>query len=164
LRKEETIECVVNLLRTLKFRIEGDQIMMNRIDELGKNLHTKLDAGVDQLKTIKAHLEAAPGEAEVAIQRKLDGAKTTLATQKEEAAAAKARLREFVEEKKEDTKDLVTEWKEKHDRKKLDKRADRAERYAETLVDVTLYSALEAEEAILDAIVARKDADEAKSI
>jgi len=138
--------------------------MMNKIDELGKNLHTKLDAGVDQLKTIKAHLEAAPKEAEAAIQRKLDAAKATLATQKEAAATAKARLRELVEEKKEDTKDLVTEWKAKHDRKKLEKRAERAEEYAETLVDVALYSALEAEEAILDAIAARKDADDAKSI
>jgi glutamate synthase domain-containing protein 1 len=148
----------------LKFEIEGDQIMMNKIDELGKKLHTKLDAGVDQLKTIKAHLEAAPQEAEAAIQSKLDAAKATLATQKEAAATAKARLRELVEEKKEDTKDLVTEWKAKHDRKKLEKRAERAEKYAETLVDVTLYSALEAEEAILDAIAARKDADDAKSI
>jgi glutamate synthase domain-containing protein 1 len=145
----------------LKFEIEGDQIMMNKIDELGKNLHTKLDAGVDQLKTIKAHLEAAPKEAEAAIQRKLDAAKATLATQKEAAATAKARLRELVEEKKEDTKDLVTEWKAKHDRKKLEKRAERAEKYAETLVDVTLYSALESEKAILDAIAARKDADDA---
>jgi DNA anti-recombination protein RmuC len=138
--------------------------MMNKIDELGKKLHTKLDAGVDQLKTIKAHLKAAPGEAEASIQRKLDTAKATLATQKEEVTAAKARLQEFVEEMKTDTKASVAEWKAKHDHKKLEKRAERAEKYAETLVDVTLYSALESEKAILDAIAARKDADDIKSI
>ncbi|MDH3990908.1 MAG: hypothetical protein OEV34_17375 [Gammaproteobacteria bacterium] len=137
---------------------------MNKIDKLGKKLHIKLDAGVDHLKTIKAHLEAAPGEAEAAIQRKLDATKATLATQKEEADAAKARLRELVEEKQKDTKALVAGWKAKHDHKMLEKRAERAEKYAETLVDVTLYSALEAEEAILDAIAARKDADDGKPI
>ena len=136
--------------------------MMNKSDEFCKKLHTKLDAGVDHLKTIKTHLEAVPKEAEAAIQTKVDAAKATLATQKEAAAAAKARLRELVEEKKEETKDLVTEWKAKHDHEKLEKRAKRAQKHAETLVDVTLFSALEAEEAILDAIAALKDADEAK--
>ena len=107
---------------------------MTTIEGLGKKLHTKLDAGVDHFKTIKAHLEAAPKEAEAAIQRKLDAAKATLATQKEKAAAAKARLRELVEEKKEDTKSLVAEWKAKHDHKKLEKIAERAQKYAETLM------------------------------
>ena len=56
----------------------------------------------------------------------------------------------------------VTEWKEKRDTKKLEKRAERAEKYAEAVVEVALYSALEAEKAILAAVAARIDAEAAK--
>ena len=44
---------------------------------------------------------------------------------------------------------------------KLVKRAERAEKYAETCVDVALAAAAEAEEAILEALAARMDADNA---
>ena len=44
---------------------------------------------------------------------------------------------------------------------KLVKRAEHAEKYAETCVDVALSSAAEAEEAILAALAARMDADNA---
>ena len=49
-------------------------------------------------------------------------------------------------------------WKTNRDRKKLEKRA---EKNAEACIAVALYSAEEAEVAILEAVAARKDADEA---
>ena len=61
-----------------------------------------------------------------------------------------------------ETKASVAEWKEKRDTKKLEKRVERAEKYAEAIVDVALYSALEAEKAILAAVAARIDAEAAK--
>ena len=44
--------------------------------------------------------------------------------------------------------------------KKLEKRAEQAEKYAETCVELALYYYTEAQVAILEAIAARKDADE----
>jgi hypothetical protein len=74
------------------------------LDELGKKLHAKLDSGIDQLKAAKAHLEDVEKETKDAIQTKLNAAKETLEAKKQEASAAKARLEEFVEAKKTETK------------------------------------------------------------
>ena len=136
--------------------------MTTNIDALGKKLHTKLDAGLEQLKTMKAHLDAAPKEAEDIIKGKLDIVKGALEEKKQAGEAARAGIEALVKEKVDETKASVAEWKEKRDTKKLEKRAERAEKYAEAIVDVALYSALEAEKAILAAVAARIDAEAAK--
>jgi hypothetical protein len=131
------------------------------LDELGKKLHVKLDRGIDQLKTTKAHLEALQKETEATIQTKLSAAKQAVEVKKQEVAAAKTKVEEFVEEKKSETKEVVAEWKANHDNKKLEKRADRAGKHADACVALALYYSEEAEVAILEAIAARQDADEA---
>jgi hypothetical protein len=131
------------------------------LDELGKKLHARLDSGIDQLKATKAHLEDIEKETEASIQSKLNSAKEVVEAKKQEAAATTARLAELVEAKRAETKDTVTEWKANHDRKKLEKRAERAEKYAEACVVMALCSAEEAEVAILEAVAARMDADDA---
>ena len=130
------------------------------LDKLGQKLHTQLDRGIDQLKSAKGHLEDFQKETEAAIQRRLKTAKEALEEKKQEAAVAKARLEEFVEDKKAETQDAVAGWKANRDRKKLQKRAERAQKYAEACIAVALFSAEEAEVAILEAVVARKDADD----
>jgi hypothetical protein len=136
--------------------------MMNvNLDELGKKLHAKLDQGIDQLKTTKAHLDALQKETETTIQAKLKAAKEAVEVKMQEAAAAKVKVEELVEEKKAETKEAVAEWKASHDHKKLEKRAERAEKYADACVALALYYSEEAEVAILEAIAARQDADEA---
>jgi len=113
------------------------------------------------LKVAKSHLENVQKETEHAIQTKLNAAKETLEEKKQEAAAAEARLEGLIEDKKAETEAAVTEWKTNHDRKKLKKRAERAEKYADACVEIALSSAVEAEIAILEAVAARKDADNA---
>ena len=46
-------------------------------------------------------------------------------------------------------------------RKKLEKRAERAEKYADDCIEVASFSAAEAQVAILEAVAARRDADDA---
>jgi chromosome segregation ATPase len=140
---------------------KGDRIMNINFDELGKKLHAKLDSSIDQLKAAKAHIEDVEKETKDTIQTKLNAAKETLEAKKQEASAAKARLEELVEAKKTETKEAVAEWKANHDRKKLEKRAERAEKNADVCVELALYYAAEAQVAILDAVAARRDADAA---
>jgi len=130
------------------------------LDELGKKLHAKLDRSINQLKATKAHLEDVHKETEAAIQAKLKAAKETLEAKKQEAAAARAGMEEFVEAKKAETQAAVAEWKANRDRKKLEKHAERAQNYAEACIAVALCSAEEAEVAILEAVAARRDADD----
>lgn len=131
------------------------------LDELGKKLRAKLDSGIDQLKATKTHLEDFQKETEASITAKLNAAKETLESKKQAAMAAKDRLAELVEAKKTETKAAVAEWKANHDRKKLDKHAERAEKYADDCIEVALFSAAEAQVAILEAVAARKDSDNA---
>ena len=129
--------------------------------QFGKKLHTKLDNGIDQLKSAKAYLESLQKETEAAIQKRIKTAKTALEEKKKDVEAAKERLAEFVEDKTAETQATVSEWKTSRDRKKLEKRAERAQKRAEAFIALALYASEEAEVAILEAVAARKDADEA---
>jgi hypothetical protein len=131
------------------------------IDEMGKRLHAKLDSGIDRLKTAKTNLEALAQETEDTLKEKLDAAKATMAAKKQEAASTMEKIEVYVKDKAEDTEAAVAEWKANHDRKKLEKRAERAEKYADSCVDLALYYASEAQVAILEAAAARQDADDA---
>jgi spore cortex formation protein SpoVR/YcgB (stage V sporulation) len=139
----------------------GEQKMNINLDELGKKLHAKLDRGIEQLKSAKARLENFQKETEAAIETKIDAGKKAIEEKKKEAATATKRLEAFVEEKRAETESAIAEWKANHDWKKLEKRAERAEKQAEASIAVALYAAEEAELAILEAVAARKDADEA---
>ncbi len=130
------------------------------LDELGKKLHAKLDGNIAQIKAAKTYLEEIQEETESAIQTKLNAAKSALDTRKQEIAAIKTSIETYVDDRKAESKAAVAEWKANKDRKKLEKRAERAEKYAEACIEVTLFSAGEAEVAIMEAVAARKDADD----
>ena len=131
------------------------------IDEMGKTLHAKLDSGIDRLKTAKTNLEALAQETEDSLKEKLNAAKSAMAAKKQEAASAMDKMEGYVKAKAEDTEAAVAEWKANRDRKRLEKRAERAEKYANSCVDLALYYATEAQVAILEAAAARQDADDA---
>ncbi len=135
--------------------------MKVNLDQLEKDLHAKLDSGIDHLKGAKAHFEDLGKESAETIQSKLDETKDVLAKKKQEAAAAKTRVEEYAKSKKAETKATIGEWKANRERKKLDKRAEKAENYAESCVEMALYYYYEAQVAILEAVAARIDADEA---
>ena len=111
------------------------------IDEMGKKLHAKLDSGIDRLKTARTNLEALAQETEDALKEKLSAAKKAMAAKKQEAASTMDKMEAYVKDKAEDTEAAVAEWKANHDRKKLEKRAERAEKYANSCVDLALYTA-----------------------
>ena len=64
--------------------------------------------------------------------------------------------------KKAEAKSTIDDWKAKREAKKLAHRADRAEEYAAATIRVALASLDEAEQAVLEAVGARLDADEAE--
>jgi flagellar hook assembly protein FlgD len=134
-------------------------MMSKKMNDLYAHLHARLDAVGKHLKGAMAQLQSGSKETEAEIRAKLDAAKAKVAETKVDAEAARVRLQELAEAKKAEVEEQVREWKAKHQKDKLKKRAERAEKYAETCVELALASAAEAEEAILDALVARMDAD-----
>ncbi len=133
------------------------------LDEIGKRLHGKIDSAIDGLKAAKTQLENVQKETEKAIQTKLAAAKENLEGKRQEIVAARASLEGLIEDKKAETEAAVAEWKAQHDRKKLEKRAERAEQYADACVEIALSAVVDAEIAILEAAAARKDADNSKT-
>ena len=77
--------------------------MSTDFDKFGIKLHTKLNYGIDRLKSAKAHLEDFKKDTEAAVQTKIKAAKEALEKKKQEAEAAKKRLEEFIEDKKAET-------------------------------------------------------------
>jgi hypothetical protein len=131
------------------------------LNEMEKTLHAKLDSGMDQLKKAKVQVEDFYKETEANIQDKLASAEKTLDAKKQDAVAAKDRLEDYVSAKTSETKAAVAEWKATHDQKKLEKHAERAEKNAEDCIEIAMCAAAEAQVAILEAVAARKDAEDA---
>ena len=75
----------------------------------------------------------------------------------------RSNIKARAEEKMHETKEAVSEWKTKREIRKLNARADRDEAYAADATDFAVASIAEAELAVLDAVVARLDADAAQS-
>lgn len=132
------------------------------LDEFGKKLHGKLNSGIDFLKTAKTHVESFSKETEDTVKMKLNAAKETLEAKKQKAVSAKEKMEAYIKTKTADTEAAVAEWKAGHDSKKLEKRAERAESYADSCVDLALYYAAEAQVAVFEASAARQDADDSK--
>jgi DNA repair exonuclease SbcCD ATPase subunit len=133
--------------------------MSARVDKFCDNLRDRLNAIEARVESAKANVQTLPGKVEKAMQDKVDEARANLHAQIERIEKTRADLKAWGEQKKAETQAMIREWKAKREAKKLNARADRAEAYAEAALTVALASIDEAEEAILDAVCARRDAD-----
>jgi len=134
--------------------------MSINLDALSGKLHAKIDGSIEQLKSTKAHLANIQKETGTAIQAKLDAAKEAVEAKKGQAEAAVKNLEELVDSKKAESKELVADWKANREQKKLEKRAKRAEKYAEICIELAIFATEKADLAILEAVAAQKDAED----
>lgn len=125
----------------------------------GGKLHGKLDEGLDTLKAIKNHLESFESDDEDSITMQLKMARASFLSKKQEAEDAMIKLVKLVEDQKEESDEVVAQWKVRRFQNKLEKRAERAEECADALVTLALYYTGKAEVAVLEAIAARQDAN-----
>jgi hypothetical protein len=136
--------------------------MSQRVDKFCDGLRDRLNAMAAQVESVKVDIQALPGKAERALQEKVGEVRARLHGQKQRVEKARADLKVWAEEKQTETQATVRAWNATRESKTLNGRAERAEAYAEAAVIHALASIDEAEEAILDAVAARKDADAAK--
>ncbi len=137
--------------------------MGQQIDQFCENLRQKLtmtDAGLEGLKT-KIDNKAASVEQDV--QSHLDRVHNRIEQERTKVSAAQADMKNWLEERKAVTSDKIAEWKTKREIGKLQGRAGHAERYAAAAVDVAVAAVDEAEQASLEAWLARKDANHAQA-
>ena len=132
--------------------------MSQRIDQFREDLHLKV-ANIDSgLGALRANLEGKTDLAEQQVRSHLDQVRTRIEQGRVKVTAAQAEIKNWVEEKKTATGDKIADWKAKREASKLQDRADQAERYAAAAADVAVAALVEAEQAALEAWLARQDA------
>jgi hypothetical protein len=127
-----------------------------------ERMHAHLMDVKSSLDGTVADIQSAGSRAGGALQSKRDEAQAAVEARRKEIEAANAKMKANVDAKKSSAAAAVAEWKAKRNIERLEHRADIAEDYATAAVDVAWGSFQEATAAILDAIVARADAEEAK--
>jgi predicted nucleic acid-binding Zn-ribbon protein len=137
--------------------------MGQRIDQFCEDLRLKLTNIDNGLGGLKAKIEGKAQNAEQEARSHLERVQKRVEQDRAKVSAAQTEVKNWIEERKTATRDKIAEWKTKRETSKLQNRADKAERYAAATIVVTLAAADEAEQAALEAWLARQDANSAQA-
>ena len=135
--------------------------MSERIDQFCENLRTKLTSIDKSMQELKAKIDSKAQTAEQEVRTRLQTVKKRLAQDRTKLQTAQVDIKKWVDDFKAASNEKIVEWKVKRDEAKLQIRAEIAERYAVAAAVVALAAVDEAEQAALEAWLARKDADTA---
>ena len=138
--------------------------MNERIDQFCENLRVKLTSIDDNMRALKAKIDSKERTVEQDVKFHLDSVKKRIAQDRTKLEAAQADIKRWAEERKAASDEKIAEWKAKLEKTKLKGRAEAAERYAAGAAVVALAAVDEAEEASLEAWLARKDAESAQGM
>ena len=133
--------------------------MSQRIDQFCENLRVKLTNIESDFHDLKAKIEAKGQHVEQGVRSHLENVQKRIEQNRGKASASQVEVKEWLEARKTATADRVADWKAKFETRKLQNRADGAERYAEAAIVVAPATVDEAERASLEAWLARHDAD-----
>ena len=133
--------------------------MSERIDQFCENLRIKLTSIDKKMQQLKAKIDSKAQTAEQEVRIQLDAVKKRLKQDRTKVETAQADVKKWVDEFKLASNEKIAEWKVKRDGAKLQIRAEIAERYAVAAAVIALAAVDEAEQAALEAWLARKDAD-----
>ncbi|MCB5176917.1 hypothetical protein [Microvirga lenta] len=133
--------------------------MSERISRLCDELRIKLHGMDRRLEVLKSNGAATFDQSQEVLESQLDRVEQRIYDNRATVEAANVRVKTWLAEKKIGSvvgKDL---WTERHQAHLLEARADDAEEYAVAVFELAAAAADEAVLAVLQAILARKDAD-----
>ena len=133
--------------------------MSERIDQFCEGLRAKLTNIDHSMQALRAKIDNKAQTAEQEVRTHLDAVTKRIEADRVKVTAAQNDLKKWVEERKAATNEKIAEWKTKHEKAKLQSRAESAARYAAAAAHLASAAADEAERAALEAWLARKDAD-----
>jgi chromosome segregation ATPase len=136
--------------------------MGEKINEFCNELRDDLTAADNRLQDLKDQVENANRETREAIQAKLDQAKANLDEQKRKGEDRQQRIKSYLDDKVTETQHDINDWKTKREITKLERRAERRESYAADTVLIAMAAIDEANLAVLEALDARFDAEDAQ--
>jgi hypothetical protein len=133
--------------------------MGQRIDQFCEDLRLKLTNIDSGLNGLKAKIDSKAHGAEQDVRNHLDRVQKRIDQGHARISTSEQEMRNWVEAKKTATSEKIAEWKTKRETSKLLDRADQAERYAAAAIDIAVAALDEAEQAALEAWLAREDAN-----
>lgn len=134
-----------------------------RIDQFCENLRVKLTAIDGNMQALKTKIDNKAQTVENDVQAQLGAVKKRIEQDHKKVSAAQTEIKKWVEERKSATDEKVAQWKVKREKAQLQRRADEAEGYATAAAVVAMAAVDEAEQAALEAWLARRNAEEAAS-
>jgi len=154
---------IVNTFVLICASIKTDRraAMGQSIDKFYENLRVKLTNTKSEFDGLKAKMEAEAQHADQEVRNHLDQVQKHIEQDRTKISAAQAEVKNWLEARKNETAAKIAEWKAKRETSQLQNRADRAERYAAASIDIALAAFDDAEQATLEAWLAREDADAA---
>src|SRR5262245_17908018 len=146
-------------------KVQGRRLMAEASGKTAENLKKKLSEHIDAAKTkleaMKKDLVGMHEEDMQALQERKDLVRQRLEQQKERARKMQEGIASWKKEKVAHTQEAIGSWRKQREIDKLESRAERAEDYAIDMVTTAAYDFDEAEQAVLDALTARFDAQQA---
>ena len=133
--------------------------MGQRIDQFCEYLRVKLTKIDDALNGLKANIDKKAQRADEEVRDHLADVQKRIDRDRSKVVAAQTDVKNWAAERKIATEDKIAEWRTKRETSRLQKRAEGAERYAAAALDIALAAVDDAEQAALEAWLARQDAD-----
>jgi predicted nucleic acid-binding Zn-ribbon protein len=137
--------------------------MGERIDRFCEELRLKLMNIDSNMGGLKAKIDGKAANVEQDVRSHLETVNKRIEQNRAKVSAEQAEVKNWIEQRKTVTRDKIAEWKAKRETSKLLNRADNAERYAAATIVFALAAIDEAEQASLDAWLARQDANSAQA-
>ena len=129
-------------------------------DGLKQKLSQHIDAAKTKLDALKKELADIHDEDMQALQEHQKEIRERLEQQKEQVREMQSNMATWKQEKVAHTKDKISGWRQQREVDKLEARAERAEAYAVDMVSIAAFDFDEAEQAVLEAVAARYDAEQ----
>jgi hypothetical protein len=136
-------------------------VMGERIGQFCENLRIKLTSIDNNMQELKAKIDSKAQTAEQEVRTQLETVKRRIEQDRTKLETAQVDVKKWVDDFKAASNEKIAEWKDNREKAKLQSRAENAERYAVAAAVVALAAVDEAEQAALEAWLARKDADTA---
>jgi regulator of replication initiation timing len=131
--------------------------------DLKQKLSQHIDSAREKLEALKKDISEMHEEDKEILRLKREQIRLHLDEQKSKAQRLQADIQQWKEEKVAHTQEAIGNWRQQRELKKLRTRAERAEDYALDMVNIAALDFEEAEQAVLDALAARLDAQVAEA-
>lgn len=132
-------------------------------DELKQKLAQQIDAARNRLEALKKDVVSLHEDDMEMLRKKRDEVRARIESRMDRWHQAHDDIARWKAEKISHTHDAITSWLQRRELDKLANRAERAEDYALRMVSLAAMDFEEAEQAILEAIAARYEAEMASS-